>query len=766
MKRIRPYIYISYCWDNSDEYYFLEYLKNSIEQKFHNNVDVFLDKYSTKVNDSYAEHEMNIKIADLILVFFTPEYKKAIIGEQERRLKKEYPLIIKQQNDVNRHNCVYPIIFKGNKGNSIPDEFGEHHCYHFMDKISYKKNNGKPDFSSKKAMQAFKDFVSIIVNKTRENFDNIPQKWNSEDEYENQLLYNTKSDNTLPQKCMLEIEAYEEVFKQNVFIVIGRKGSGKTTLLEIIRKLDINEYKKKYKTLAPIKMDNININRLYDLLNSCKKDLNIIETSQIIDLYWQIFFVLQCIYVIALEEERGLILQSDSRKNVFKSVTKLLRKKCGDFESVEDESVRNGISNLAIELIENQLNDIAFKNSDNINILTSYVNNINANSIIKQFLGRWFKSYINALKQCKKKILLCLDGFDVTSEDFRINTVRLKKKNYEEFSSRTYFEELYYRSLMLTVNKLKEETFGNSIDIFRGCMDFCILLPQDRIDQIHNIDRDNAKRRFSYLNWDAYELFEMLAKRLEYVYKITSPSNFNPKERIKYVLSQKACRLPDTIEVSINGYMYNFDLLNYILRLTFWRPREIILHIARLIKINKRAEKLDIPINNKTIKAELTGSSEKIITDELIYEYKHVFYNLNEILSEFANSKIIWNTGKFVEKLSQIEFETVLAEDNGSVESKINILYQLGIIGLYFEKNDFKNSGYECNICFVFNEGLDPIKSLTNVKNYTTTKSKIIFNPIFSKKLSLEYNVSEPIGDFSWDYIQSNHLRKDTIRRV
>ncbi|MBQ2815889.1 hypothetical protein IJD15_02405 [bacterium] len=763
MSRTRPYIFISYCWDNSDEYYFLEYLKNSIEERFHNNVDIFLDRQSTNVNDNYSEHEKNIKIADLILVFFTPEYKKALTSTEKRRLKKEYPLIVKQQNDINRRNCVYPILFKGNETSSVPEEFVEHHCFPFSSKIFYDKVGGRPKFSNRKN---FQDFVYEIANEARENFENMPKEWDREDEHENQLLYNTKADNMLPKKCMLEVDAYEEVFKQNVFIVVGRKGSGKTTLLEIIRKLNVNEYKKKYKTLSPVKMDDINITRLFKLLETYRRDLDILQDTDIINVYWQLFFILQCIYVIALEEERGIIPQSDSRKNIFKSVTKLLKNRCGNFESVEDESLRKGISNLTIELIENHLHEGALKFSNDVNLLTSYVNNINANLIIKQFLGKNFKSYVNALKQCKKKILICLDGFDVTSEDFRIRTVRLKKKDKDEFEKRTHFEELYYRGLMLTVDKFKMDTFGNAIDVFRSCMDFCILLPQDRIDQMHNIDRDRAKRRLSYLNWDAYELFEMLAKRLEYVYKVTPPDNLNPKERVKYVLAQKACKLPSHIEVTINGNTYNFEILNYILRQTFWRPREIILHIARLIKIHKRAEKLTIPISHKTIKSELTGSAEKIISDELYFEYKHVFYNLSDILSEFANSKILWNVSEFIERIAKCEFETVLAKDNGTIESKISILYQLGIIGLYFEKNDLKSSGYECNILFVFNEGLDPIESLINTKNYTTTKAKIIFNPIFSKKLALEYNISEPIGDFSWEYIQSNHLRKDSIRRT
>jgi hypothetical protein len=58
------------------------------------------------------------------------------------------------------------------------------------------------------------------------------------------------------------------------------------------------------------------------------------------------------------------------------------------------------------------------------------------------------------------------------------------------------------------------------------------------------------------------------------------------------------------------------------------------------------------------------------------------------------------------------------------------------------------------------------MEHLTNIGDYDATHTKIILNPIFSKRLSLEVNTTELIGNFDWEYITENHMRKDNIKRA
>ena len=56
--------------------------------------------------------------------------------------------------------------------------------------------------------------------------------------------------------------------------------------------------------------------------------------------------------------------------------------------------------------------------------------------------------------------------------------------------------------------------------------------------------------------------------------------------------------------------------------------------------------------------------------------------------------------------------------------------------------NDFKNEAFE------------------------TSRTKIIFNPIFLKYLDLNINTKELICNYSWEYIYKNHMMQDSIDRI
>lgn len=60
-----------------------------------------------------------------------------------------------------------------------------------------------------------------------------------------------------------------------------------------------------------------------------------------------------------------------------------------------------------------------------------------------------------------------------------------------------------------------------------------------------------------------------------------------------------------------------------------------------------------------------------------------------------------------------------------NVKNKLEILYQLGLVGLYYDKDIAETHHYVNHICFTFNAGLTPCKDFYNddyiiskVKNY------------------------------------------------
>lgn len=245
-----------------------------------------------------------------------------------------------------------------------------------------------------------------------------------------------------------------------------------------------------------------------------------------------------------------------------------------------------------------------------------------------------FHEYCLGVKQCQKKILLALDGFDTHSEDFRLTTRRLAGVNDEEYQFRTDFEIRLFRELMVIVSNIKRKKITLEKQYFFSAVHFCVILPQDRFDQIALDDRDIEKRDICSLNWDAYDLMEMLVKRLEYHFKVDSNRRkFNLENRFYTIIQKELPGIPTEININVNGYPQRVPLFNYLLRHTFWRPRDIIKNFAIIMKLGKES---DIETKNpeliqSIIKKALSQGVSRIIEGEFINEYKNVYVNIKDL---------------------------------------------------------------------------------------------------------------------------------------
>jgi len=204
-------------------------------------------------------------------------------------------------------------------------------------------------------------------------------------------------------------------------------------------------------------------------------------------------------------------------------------------------------------------------------------------------------------------------------------------------------------------------------------------------------------------------------------------------------------------------------IFNYILRLSLWRPREVLKLFARVVDFSVSCKKS--VVNDEALRRLLAEKGRENIIQEFIKEYEYAFENLSEVLHHFDHGNMVVDFEDFCKKLSNIRFITSFAYDTEkNVNNRLKILYQLGVVGLYYDEKIAESKALGHHICFVFNEGLYPLETILESK--TPTRAKIIFNPALQKTLALEYNVTELIGDYSWEYIQENHVRRESIRRV
>jgi energy-coupling factor transporter ATP-binding protein EcfA2 len=759
--------FFSYNWDNEDRIAILQYLKSEVETQSRGRVAVVLDRETFRYGEDVINNEQCINESDCVVVFFSPEYKAVVdSGDTLRGVYREYKLITKKQEEMS--DCVIPILLKGNKNQAVPEEF-LNKLYCELTGCKTFKDDGKRTKISREYENKVSNLVSTIIKRSISFMIFREYKFLNDEEKFNALFKNYSADDRLPASCIVKLPAYDEIIGQHKHFVIGRKGSGKSTLLDALKKCYKDKMMNEYKPLEPINAEDIDSSRVYNLTQKFIRDQNEFPSSYLLELYWNVFFIIQGIYITCIDVEDGGIY--DKRKEVFWLVNKRFRNsigyKKGDLRAI---FVKRNISALSIELIENMFTNDAFDYANEETLTTSIRLNMNVENIIRLFLGnKLSEKYMDAMRYCNRRILITLDGFDAKSEQFRLNTVLMEKSNPEEYCKRIDFERTFFQSLMIVVDTFKTSGLHCDINSMCSIMDFCIVLPQDRWDQIMDDDRDSIKRNVCCLTWDALQLLEMVVLRFESYYKIKAKDDFEDiTVRLKEIIKDKLPCIPLSIPMIINGVEYSFDLITYILRLSFWRPRDIQLHFANILSLSQF---LDTKKNVKDLDATLLvrnmlkQSSRRIIREEFIKEYSHVFYNLQDVLGNFKESDLIMDAHEFFSKLSKIKFREAFCYDCLELNNKVKVLYQLGIIGIYFTR-DTDAVRYGSHICFWFNEGYDAYDQIETTNDFSRTNYKIIINPLFMTELELKTNTTELIGNFNSTYIYSQHGRSTAIRRL
>ena len=274
------------------------------------------------------------------------------------------------------------------------------------------------------------------------------------------------------------------------------------------------------------------------------------------------------------------------------------------------------------------------------------------------------------------------------------------------------------------------------------------------------------------LSWSAQELMELVYRRLEYLIIMIDPTvkintSLSSTERMNAAFSFFKV-LPTSIVMKVNGNPVSMTLFNYILRSSFWRPRDVISNISKImaqmvrVKNNDWTSERDC-LTEDDIKLSIKANAEKIIEEEFIGEYKNVFRNLPEVLRDLQGLDEQMDVQSFSDILKGIRFDASFSYDMNQVDNKLRILYQLGVIGLLYNKKMAAHQHYLNHICYEFNEGMAPFEDFLKYKMKDDGGVTIVFNPIFGRRLMLNYNTKELIGNWSDEYIKANHRNKEII---
>lgn len=777
-----PTCFFCYAWGEELRYAKLEYLRSSIINKSRDRIEVVLDRHTYEDNEDFNELRERIWSYDLVVVFCTPDFKEILLDSnanmnKNREVLKEYRIIIERyQKDA---NSVFPVILEGTKKTALFDIFSNRNARQFeLFNFSYDKKKGGY-FIPQGRLQDYSVFVGKLINTTLHNFENKSEEYKTTQEALDKLFGLT--DNVkIPNSCLVKPELYEQIQGQRCYFVAGRKGSGKSTFIYNYRDMDRDYFDENYKKLIPLSAEDFQHENAYELLIAKhRKDRGIIDPHSLLILFWQVYFVFHSIIIIRAEIEEHNIREDDNRFGIFDRISRKLMRKIGlktgktNYESVTNAKVRKSVFNAAVEVIDDHFQKAINAIGEGELILTSFSGKFALEEILRNVFGdRDIDSFIRALAQCKRKILISLDGFDTHSEDFH-NTTEKIATNSEEYRNRNEYEELFFRTLLEVVTQLKGHKIHDKVaDALGEFADFCIVLPKDRFDSIIRSDRDSFKKKFGMLSWSAQELMELIYRRLEYLILTIDPAakintSLSSTDRMNAAFSFFK-GLPTSIAMKVNGNPVSMTLFNYILRSSFWRPRDVISNISKImaqmvrVKNNDWTSERDC-LTEEDIKLSIKANAEKIIEEEFIGEYKNVFRNLPEVLRDLQGLDEQMDVQSFKDILKGIRFDASFSYDMTQVDNKLRVLYQLGVIGLLYSKRIASHQHYLNHICYEFNEGMAPLEDFLKHRMKEEGGITIVFNPIFGRRLMLNYNTKELIGNWSDEYIKANHRNKEII---
>ena len=777
--------FFCYAWDEENiRFGKLEFLRKRIKEKAGNRVEVILDKHTYEDNADFDVLREKIWQYDLIVVFFTPDYKEIVVDRKakknkDREVLKEYDIILERY--LKEYNSAFPVIFEGDKESSLPKEFVNRNA-RIYDSFRITKTDKKryrvPDVSQTE----YNKFLNKIVQTAIHNCADKSEEYKTaEDALEK--LFGLTNNVLIPQSCLVIPELYHKIRLQSCMFIAGRKGSGKSTFIKKFKEMDQKYFEEHYKKMMPISAETFNYEIVYELLFAAHtNDKIVVERYTVMCLFWEVYFVLYTMVIIRAEiEDKIITRENDDRYDIFNRVTRklfrLLGMKVGHGSiDLENTEVIKQIFFTSAEMVDNRyLSALDEIDNDNL-ILSQFSSKFTLSSIIeKEFTQKELSDFFKGVHKCGHKIMFSLDGFDTHSEDFRITTSHMNPQS-EEFKAREEFERLFFRTLLEVATKFKEKEVKDKIGNQIGdVLDFCIVLPKDRYDQIVQDDRDVIKRNFGSLSWSALELQELLTKRLEcLITKIDSTYIVDTKgsyeERMNKALSFFP-GLPMSIEMHVNGNVMRMPLFNYILRSSFWRPRDVISNLSKIMSQVVTVSGDDwksngVCMNEENIKLAIKKNASQIIKKEFIGEYKHVFRNLDDVLERLQGHEEQMHVPEFMNIIKGIPFDASFSYDMNDINNKVRVLYQLGIIGLIYSKGLAKRQHYLNHICFEFNEGMEPLEDFLKMKKIDGGDIQIIFNPLFAGRLMLNYNTNELIGNWSTEYISNNHINKGAIHSL
>lgn len=764
MRTSAPTCFISYCHQDIDRN-LLDYFFFVLREVMKDNVNIVYDNNLRPGEniDKFMDNTLDVDVAILIL---TPSYKSKI-SRRQGGVYKEFTNIVtryweqeKESTDTIKNQShrfqVIPILLSGDPTDSVPESIAN---------LLYVDLTGLTVMRDKKSnklvvsdhirtkfvpeIRKIADQLLIVATMKGNKYLELMQQFYNDlfvilkaSEGHHDKVPNFISDVFVPTVSFTRGQS------QLSYFLIGRKGSGKSTITSALPVVDLQ----RYNGIIKISANNIDLNSAYSSLNQAT--LSDIESTipkfSFFEYSWQGFLCLLIMDLLMCRCEDDRLTTQQAMHMAPINIYLM------DFQSNHPpDKLQDAMFSFAVNKLQefwNRCIQDARHTKGDSQFIADIKLAFNQQEYLAFLLG---KDTLNALseviKNCQKRVLVTLDDFDTIFDTFRRTA-----KPAEELD-RARFELDWLRSLMLLILDIKDLN-GQDKPFFRT-LDFCVTIPKDRYAEIERTDRDGYRynTRTCHILWSGIELCHVLRRRLEKTTGVHSEDTLPAHERLYQVCEKyKQFRyLPAEVIFMFNGKQVNTPLFSYVLRHTFWRPRDILLYYASLLAAVFSMEKPSGKISATIIKRIISETTHQIIRTEFIDEYETTFKNIRDVIGRFTGASQVMGYQELEDRLLDIRFALSAFENvNMNMQDKIEFLYDIGFLGIVLPDQQRQALNIACKEAFYFNEGGSALRA---AKRQKFTNVSFAIHPIFTERLQLDYSQNDFLLNLSWDYLYDNH---------
>ncbi|HSZ35254.1 MAG TPA: hypothetical protein VK772_18205 [Puia sp.] len=780
--------FISYCHAdvNAEEIrFFAEILKNNIQK-----ISNLLYDMDYEPGQKISSFMKLLDRVDLVIMICTPKYReKAEKGKEEgggvgfeyNLIKTRYEKVLQEKKDAQNEHLserslnpfeVLPLVFRGDYASSIPLEFQDNKAIDMTYfRLTTKKQVARDSIKTlpKEIILRFERDVSNILGVLKTNHTLKQKSYEAAlEEVESQLRLNslfkdTKADfghvrndfgNSplgafeFDDALFVRTNVYQQVETQSAYLLVGRKGSGKSAITQVLP-IRSRRFGNSYFDVIDIYANrDINLNVLYSFLNKgfISDSEHVFERLKCFKYGWALFFRI-CIMDTIVNSVKELDASDHNHQRIRRINEFLLSLNKKQGEKSDDKSSYFAHAFSAIQRFMNHCVSKA-RNEEQF-FLSDILAQFNLSNFIDFAIGAKNASELNDyLEYLPKKFLITFDGFDTEIEKFREAGQFFEQDSREE---KIKFEIDWLHSLLLMVNDMKQ--LGPGKDVLNDRLDFCITIPSHRYLEIVNNDIDSYRfqHRRKNLIWTGVELLIFLRKRLEILSDLKTTQKL-PWPSYKEILKTKFPYIPQTIEFDFNNKHIKIDLFLYVLRHTFWRPRDILLYFSHIITLCKESHHREYIISSEAIRSCIANLTFEIIKDDFKNEYKGTLRNIEQVIESFNRAKQVLPFSAVAELLYHVDFEFAVSrgEKQQDILEKIKFLFQIGFLGVKADKEMIERFNLTSPHVFIFSEGSKPLKKVSKEKIKTY---EFIIHPIFSEYLELNTKENEFISEYTEQYI-------------